>query len=542
MRKKEEVLGNVEEETTKRIDKKIFKLCIGMLVISVIFILFIFVAIFCWRSKKDVYIELGTEEILLSDFFYNGRTNSFDGFVTDITTIDLSKVGDYVVLIKDLGITKRVNVHVVDTTAPEVVFKDVYAYTNYVFAVDDFIESKSDISQLTVKALSVPEITGFGDYPVQIEVKDAYENVTIGEVFLHIGVIKTSFTLELGNKLSKEDLVYDKKDISSIKDEDIAKINASGIGEYEICAVVNGQSFISKIIIQDSLPPNLTLKEVTIFDDVESISKEDFIASVSDASSFTTNLKTEITYKTVGEQEIVIEASDAHGNKIEQKTKLHIIHDTEPPVFYGLSDVSVRKNSTFDFNLGVTAKDNKDGVVSFTVDTSRVSLKEAGTYYATYTAIDKAGNEKKVTRKITVNHDLFDTQKKVQSFASKAGNTVPEINSYIKSNIHYSDSWGGDDPVWYGLTNYRGNCYVHAKIMEAVLKEKGYETLLIWTTDKTHYWNMVKVNGKWYHTDSTPGSKQEGIILANDQKRYEMLQYQSHPRDWDRTLWPEANS
>ena len=540
--KRIEKVEEKKEDSPKKIDKRYFKLWIGMLSISVVFILFIFIALFCLRSRKDVYIELGTDEILLSDFFYNGRTNQFDGFVTDIKTIDLSKVGDYVVEIKDLGITKKVNVHIVDTTAPEVVFKDVYAYTNYTFSVDDFIESKSDLSEITVNALNIPEITGFGDYPVQIEVKDAYGNVTTEERTLHIGVIKTSFTLELGNKLSKEDLVYDIKDIDSIKDEDIARINSGGIGEYEIEAVVNGQTFVSKILVRDSLPPNLVLKEVTIFDDVEGVAKEDFIASVSDASEFTTTLKTEITYKTVGEQEIVLEASDVHGNKIEQKTLLKIVHDTEAPLFYGLSDVTVAKYSSFDYNRGVTAKDNKDGVVSFTVDSSRVSLNQAGTYYATYIATDKAGNQKKASRKITVKHDATDTANKVKQFASKAGNSVPEINNYVKTNIHYSDSWGDDDPVWYGLTNYRGNCYVHAKVMEAVLKEKGYETLLIWTTDKTHYWNMVKVDGKWYHTDATPGSKQEGIILANDEKRYEMLQYQSHPRDWDRSLWPEANS
>ena len=60
--------------------------------------------------------------------------------------------------------------------------------------------------------------------------------------------------------------------------------------------------------------------------------------------------------------------------------------------------------------------------------------------------------------------------------------------------------------------------------------------MLIWTTDKTHYWNLIKLNGVWRHTDSTPGNKHSMIENETDAVRYEHLQ----ERDWDRSKWPAA--
>ena len=52
--------------------------------------------------------------------------------------------------------------------------------------------------------------------------------------------------------------------------------------------------------------------------------------------------------------------------------------------------------------------------------------------------------------------------------------------------------------------------------------------------DKTHYWNLVYLNGKWVHMDSTPGVRHERYSIMNDELRYETLS----GRDWDRNQWP----
>ena len=90
--------------------------------------------------------------------------------------------------------------------------------------------------------------------------------------------------------------------------------------------------------------------------------------------------------------------------------------------------------------------------------------------------------------------------------------------------------------MWYGFKNRSGNCYVHAMCLQALLREKGYTTQLIWVKDKSHYWNLVYINGSWKHVDSTPSSLHSRYSLMNDDQRYSTLS----GRDWDRELWPEC--
>ena len=73
--------------------------------------------------------------------------------------------------------------------------------------------------------------------------------------------------------------------------------------------------------------------------------------------------------------------------------------------------------------------------------------------------------------------------------------------------------------------------------LQALLKEKGYATQLIWVTDKSHYWNLVKIGGVWRHMDATPDSNHRKISIMTDEQRLSTLK----GRDWDHSAWPAAN-
>ena len=75
--------------------------------------------------------------------------------------------------------------------------------------------------------------------------------------------------------------------------------------------------------------------------------------------------------------------------------------DSTAPTFTGVDDATVKVGASFDAKAGVTATDDVDGKVEFTVDGS-VDTSKAGTYKLTYTATDAAGNKATVTRTITV--------------------------------------------------------------------------------------------------------------------------------------------
>ena len=245
---------------------------------------------------------------------------------------------------------------------------------------------------------------------------------------------------------------------------------------------------------------------------------------------------TKIDYNKIGKQKVVIEAWDEDGNKISKEAELEIKKDTVGPKISGLSKITVNKGTKINYTKGVSSNDANYGKCEFSVDSSKVDVTKYGTYYAIYTSSDKKGNKTTSKRVIVVNHDQSDTNALVKKTASSLSRDVEEIRDYVRSKIKYSASWGGDDPTWYGLTNKSGNCYVHASVFGAILKEKGYNTKLIWTKDKTHYWNMVYLNGKWVHMDSTPGRLNTKYSIMNDTQRYELLQ----GRDWDRNLWPKA--
>ena len=504
--KKEKIVNDKNLKKGKK--NKIIIICITIFVILIFGMISYFLYWKFGPKFKDVNVELGTQEITLDQFLAKESYKDKSKFITDISTLDLSKLGSYEIELEYDGLTQKVTLNVVDTTPPEVEFKDISKYLDYEIKADDFIKSKKDLSEMTTSVINPPEINGIGTYQVNVEVKDSSNNTTNKICNLEITRVVKEFTLELGEKLKKENILLNiKEDEDTIDQKDIDKINKSDVGEYELVSDFDGTKETIKIIIKDTKAPELKLREVTIYSDEKLDGVDDFISSVKDASDdITTTLKTEIDYSKIGEQEIVIEAKDKYGNKTEKKTTLTIKEDNEGPVFYGLDTLYVSKHSSVNYKSGVSAIDDRDGSVSFSVNSNSVDVDSAGTYYAKYTAKDEKGNTTTRNRVIVVEHDQEDTDNKFNSFYNKylAGKSVSGIVSAVRNQISYDSSWGGDDPVWYGLTNYSGNCYVHALLVKKALDRQGIENQLIYTTDKTHYWNLVKSGGVWRHYDATP--------------------------------------
>lgn len=489
---------------------------------------------------QDTTIEIGTrKEISAKDFLKNEKYIEESEIVTDWKEIDLAKVGQYDITLRHQEKEETVQLNLVDTTPPEVTFQDIVRYKDYEINAEDFIVEKSDLSEMTVEVVNAPEITGFANYPVTVVVKDASGNETKKECTMQIEWLKREFTMEKGDRLSKEDLLYNAEEDGYLLDsEELKRIADSDIGDYELKVEHEGTEYTVKIKITDLTPPSLKLKDVTIYDDETVDGKNAFIVSAKDASGeVTTKMKTEINYKKLGAQQIVIEAVDKYGNVSEETATLTIRKDTIGPVISGLSAMTVTKGASIDYRKGVSAKDVKDGACEFTVNTDNVNTEKAGTYYAVYTSSDTKGNKTTSKRKITIKHNAEDERALVKEIASGLSNNVEEIRDYCRNKIRYGHSYGDGEPVWYGFNNWNGNCYVHAMCFQALLKEKGYTTQLIWVTNKTHYWNLVKIGGVWRHMDSTPDSNHRKISIMTDEQRLSTLK----GRDWDHSAWPAAN-
>lgn len=505
---------------------------ISIIILSIAIVL---MAIGCYflTKFKNAEIELG-KEITVNDFVSYGTANNIK--------IDTSKVknevGEYSVKVKYMFVDYDMNVKISDTTPPELEVQNIYKPLDYKIDINDFIVKQEDSSEFNVEIESIPTIDKYGEYPIKMVAKDVYNNVTRKTCMLSIGWAKKEISVEVGNIVKPSDLLFDMKNISAINQTELNKINQQREGIYYLRSTLDDSEIDIKIEkTKDVTPPTLELKNVTIYENKKVNSVNDFVNKVTDLGSTPkVKLLTEINYSKTGSQKVQIEAIDSDGNKVVKETELKIIKDTFGPQIKGTSKLTVNKGTNIDYKKGISAYDENFGNCPFEVDSSSVDVSKYGNYYAIYTSVDNLGNKTTVKRVIAVNHDKTDTNNLVTSIAKGLSSNAEEIRDYVRNNVKYNTNWGGDDPIWYGLNNKVGNCYVHATIFDALLRLKGYDTKIIWTTDKTHYWNMVYLNGKWVHMDSTPTTRHNKYSIMNDDMRYERLQ----GRDWDRNLWPKA--
>ena len=74
------------------------------------------------------------------------------------------------------------------------------------------------------------------------------------------------------------------------------------------------------------------------------------------------------------------------------------------------------------------------------------------------------------------------------------------IHDYIMTNIDYSEEEKYGDAysaLYYGKTK----CDGYAMLTYKMLKAAGIENIIV--TNEDHAWNVVKINDKWYHLDTT---------------------------------------
>ena len=510
--------NNLYEMSCKN-SKKVLprKLIISARVVLCIVFLFLLILIYlAVRPKfKDITIELGTTELSASDFLVSQIYKNGASLVTDLNTVDLLSVQETDIVLDFKGKQETVKLNIVDTTAPIVEFKDMMAYLDYVPNPEDFIASKEDFSEMKAQFVEISEFTDYGKYPVTVKVSDAYGNETVGTCELIITWLIQEVDLELGSEFSVANVVIDVDRFGSlVPAEELAKVNTMALGTYDINVTIDGETYTSKVVVQDTTPPDLQLQNITIWDDETVEGYQSFIVSTSDISGdVTTESPTVIDYNIIGDQSIVIKATDVNGNVNEQTATLTIRHDTTGPRIYGLSNLTVNKHSSVNYESGVYAVDDKDGNTTFTVDSSGVNTSAAGTYYATYSAVDQAGNRSSYRRKITVNWDSADVNQKIDDFYNNycAGQNAEGITQVVSSRISYtSTSYGSREAnIYYGLTNGRGNCFVHAYILQALLRKAGYSSSIIYLSDGAHCWNKLGDT----HYDSTPGGRH--VIRAN---------------------------
>lgn len=304
---------------------------------------------------------------------------------------------------------------------------------------------------------------------------------------------------------------------------DISGISLDQLGEHRLEFSYKKKSCYSTLKIVDTTKPTGTPVEHTIYND-ETLTPEDFVKDIVDATEVTVAFDKTPDFTKVGEQTVTVRLTDTSGNVRLVSAKLTVVADTTAPEFSQMEKLTVNIGQAVSYRKGVTATDDRDGEISFTIDASQVNLEEEGTYSIVYEATDKSGNVTKVEREIFVSAKLVVNAELVDEMAQKILDKIIKddmsdhdkiyaVFMYIRKNVSYSSSKETEllSAAYKAMKYKRGDCYNYFAIAKVLLDKLGIDNLPVerYQGRSSHFWLLVNIGTGWYHYDASPQSAED---------------------------------
>lgn len=204
-----------------------------------------------------------------------------------------------------------------------------------------------------------------------------------------------------------------------------------------------------------------------------------------------------------------------------------------------------------DYFKYVKASDDREGDVKLSVDTKKVNFKKAGIYQITYTAKDAAGNVKHAKSRIEVRKSkqadeiadevLSDIVKKNWSVKKKA----IAIYNYTRRHISYvgtSNKSNWEREAVNGIRYGRGDCFTYYAVARLLLTRAGIPNIEVtrYRGRGHHWWNMVYVEGGWYHYDCGPRVGGGRFCLLTDSQLTQYSQTHGNKYIWNYKKIPKS--
>ncbi|NLM10621.1 MAG: transglutaminase domain-containing protein [Clostridiaceae bacterium] len=450
-------------------------------------------------------------------FFYNGKAK-YVTYVTDISTIPLDVPGIYDIEINVDGRVYKSKVEVKDSIPPTGVVKALDLLEGETVTAEEFFESISDVTDVTVAFKEEPDFTRRNSQVVSLILTDTSGNTSEYETTLWISrlkeVVQVEATLELldVSKFLKPNVTARKITLIS------GPTSLNKVGKYPVQISVDGEIYESTVEVIDTIPPKGVAEPQTAWvgDKVE---PESFITEIDDITSVTVRYKEEPDFSFAGEQTVSLVLTDEGGNETIVQTTLITENDTEPPKIYGAKKATAYIGIPFSYKKDVYAEDNRDGEVPVTVDSSQVNLKVEGEYTAIYSATDSSGNTTTEEVTITVKKQTV-TMEELEKLADEVLAQITtedmtlrekawEIYQYVNTHLTYtgySDKTDWMKEAYNGIVNGVGDCFTYYSMSQLLLNRIGIQTLSVERATKPgeakHYWHMVNYGEGWYHFDA----------------------------------------
>ncbi len=413
------------------------------------------------------------------------------------------------------------SVTIIDTIAPDATVHSFDLLLGQNLAIEDFITDVMDNSDVEISYLTEPDFTKLGKQSIEIKLEDEYGNSSVKKADIYIHNAKSKLVLEAGTAtigyIESVRQMFG-SGAAAIKFDESFDTDNLAIGTYETQVSGEYSPIPLEIVIVDTTPPRLKLREFTTY--IGALPEpQSLIESCYDKSDVQISYQTKPDVSKAGDLTVGIIAIDASGNKTVEKTVLHVKRDNDAPVIYGVKNLTAYEGDSISYRQGVYAEDAHDGKVTVTVDASKVKTSTAGTYKVTYTATDKQGNTAKKTANVTIKAITIDAvnplaDKIIAQITTKSmteRQKARAIYDWCIKNIRYSTTTSHlmgyfAKAAYSGFKLGYGNCYTYYAVASVLLTRAGITNTMIQrnSTVNPHYWNLVQIGGKWYHFDTCP--------------------------------------
>lgn len=336
-------------------------------------------------------------------------------------------------------------------------------------------------------------------------------------------------TIETGSAVTLESFFTEPVEDSYFV-TDISQIDTSHPGTYGI--KLHSWRFDTDVILNvaDTTSPTGVAVPQTVYAGMLP-PVEDCITDISDLAAVDISYyEDEPDISQGGEHLIPVSLTDIYGNETVIHVPFTVIDDHTPPVINGTHDMEYFIGDSILYRDGVTVEDDHDEDPELSVDTSEVDPDADGVYPVVYTAVDECGNISTVTVELTMRtmpegyvepEIVYGLAQEVLDEITEPGLTDVEVAfrifNWARWNIHYvgySTKTDWTAGAYEGFTTLSGDCYTYYACCKALLDVAGIENECVErfpVYSSSHYWNLVCLDGQWYHCDASPSFQHSGF-------------------------------
>lgn len=343
-------------------------------------------------------------------------------------------------------------------------------------------------------------------------------------------------TIETGSEISLDLFLKERMPGCSFI-TDVSMINTMVPGSYQLRVRNLGMARDVYLDVVDTTAPTGVAVPQTIFQDDLPLAS-DTVTDITDLADVSVAYENDMIVPLDGGiYNVPVTLTDASGNVTVVNVPFDVTADVTAPVLSVPECIYAYIGGTVSYMDGVEVSDDFDPAPSVEVDLSMVDPEQPGVYGISYIATDAHGNTTTLPADLILEvmpevfidrHDVYATGADVLYNQVLGGEPISNftdveiafrIFDWAHRNIGYtgfSDKSDWTIAALDGFETHTGDCYTYYAVCRTMLDVAGIENVRVERypiTTSPHYWNLVKLDGQWYHCDACDFSDVEGYVF-----------------------------